>query len=215
MTDSFSSLILSNNANEFEAMINHRFVRDIEFGRLSKDVFDRYLLIEGAFVETAIAIFGYAVAKTDDLSIRRKLIQSLDALANEQMPYFEKTLKDRNVSKNPLLLNDPRVVEFRDGMLNLARDGTFAQIVTSMFTAEWMYWTWCDRVKGATFEDNTLKDWVLLHTTPDFEQQARWLRDQVDVISSSLTSVEQKGLISTFGHVMRLEIEFHNAAYPD
>lgn len=213
MTDNLSALILSRNANDFEAMINHRFVRDIEFGRLSKEDLDRYLLIEGAFVETAIAIFGHAVVKTDNLAIRRKLIRSLDALANEQMPYFEKTIKGRMISNDPLLLNDPRVVGFRDGMLNLARDGSFAQIITCMFAAEWMYWTWCDRVKGVTFEDSTLKEWVLLHAAPDFAQQAKWLRDQVDSIALGLTSVEREDLINTFGHVMRLEIAFHDAAY--
>jgi thiaminase/transcriptional activator TenA len=214
MEDSLSSRMLYRNATDFASMVTHRFVTDIENGTLDKQVFDRYLLIEGAFVETAIAIFGYATAKADDLAIRRKLIACLDALANGQMSYFERTLEDRKIAQDPLVLGDPRVLAFRDGMLHLAQEGTFAQIITGMFAAEWMYWTWCDNVRGVAFSDNTLKDWILMHASPDFAQQAKWLRDQVDTLSSKLTASEQDELIQLFGRVMRLEIAFHDAAYP-
>ncbi|MCO6710967.1 hypothetical protein, partial [Streptomyces sp. CHA3] len=90
----------------------------------------------------AIAIFGYAVAKAGDLQDRRKLIASLDALAHGQMDYFRDAYARRGLAPDPALQADPRVAGFRDGMLAIARDGDFADIITAMFAAEWMYWTW-------------------------------------------------------------------------
>ncbi|MDB6176304.1 TenA family protein [Paracoccus sp. Z330] len=208
--------MLTQEAVSFEAMIEHRFVRDIEADSLPAPVFDRYLLIEGAFVETAIAIFGYAVARSEDLADRRKLIASLDALANQQMPYFEMAYEMRGLSPDPDLQSDPRVAAFRDGMLDIARHGSFAEILTAMFAAEWMYWTWCRRAAQASISDPMLADWVGLHADAGFAAQAQWLRDRLDRLGHDMDDAAQDAAVTVFGHVQRLEIAFHDAAYgPD
>lgn len=70
----------------FGAMIGQRFVADIAADRLPSAVFDRYLVHEGAFVETAIRIFAYATAKTPGIAAQRPLVAVLDALANTRSP---------------------------------------------------------------------------------------------------------------------------------
>lgn len=206
--------MLEEQAASFQAMVAHPFVRDLAADRLPDAAFDRYLLIEGAFVETAIAIFGYAVAKAGDLDDRRKLIASLDGLAHGQMDYFRDAQARRGLVPDPGLQSDPRVAAFRDGMLAIARDGDFADIVTAMFAAEWMYWTWCDAHRDAVLRDPMRGDWIALHAAPAFRDQARWLRERVDRIGADLTADRQRALIALFGHVQRLEIGFHDAAWP-
>lgn len=215
MTEALTDRILRETATDFDAMVGHRFVRDIAAGALPSGVFDRYLLIEGAFVETAIAIFGYAVVKAEDLGDRRKLIGTLDALANEQMSYFEAAFAARGIRPDPALQADPRVAAFRDGMLAIARDGDFTAIVTAMFAAEWMYWTWCTQVRDAPMGDPMLADWVEMHAAPGFAAQARWLRDRLDALGEGMTPAQRDRAVEVFGHVQRLEIGFHSAAYTD
>ena len=55
-----------------------------------------------------------------------------------------------------------------------------------------------------------LRAWVDLHATPDFEAQARWLKEAIDSYGDPS---EAERLSVVFGHVMRLEIDFHAAAY--
>lgn len=215
MAEPLSDRMLAAHADVFAAMTGHRFVRDIAGDTLPDAVFDRYLLIEGAFVETAIAIFGYAVASTPELADRRKLIASLDALANEQMPYFETAFARRGLDPDPALQGDPRVAAFHDGMLAIARGGDFAQIITAMFAAEWMYWTWCDAVSGRDWRDPMLADWIALHAAPDFRDQARWLRARVDALGQGMSPDQAERAVQVFGAVQRLEIGFHDAAYPE
>ncbi|TJZ90146.1 TenA family transcriptional regulator [Paracoccus gahaiensis] len=205
--------MLSDQAAAFEAMVAHPFVRDLVADRLPETAFNRYLLIEGAFVETAIAIFGYAVAKASDLDDRRKLIASLDGLAHAQMDYFRDAYARRRLAPDPELQADPRVAAFRDGMLAIARDGDFADILTAMFAAEWMYWTWCDAHRDAQLVDPMRQSWIRLHAAPDFQAQARWLRDRLDLMGATLPNERQTELVALFGHVQRLEFSFHDAAW--
>jgi thiaminase/transcriptional activator TenA len=60
--ETLSEQMLRENDDVLQEMLRHRFVTDIKADRLSKAAFERYLVFEGAFVDTAISIFAYAAA---------------------------------------------------------------------------------------------------------------------------------------------------------
>lgn len=213
--ETLSEQILRENHAVFQAMLDHRFVEDILRDRLPGEVFDRYLVFEGAFVETAIAIFSYAVAKAPGMPQRRWLVSVLDALANEQIAYFEDTFTKREIDAHAFDTGRPEVVAFRNGMLTIAEQGSFPDILAIMFAAEWMYWTWCSRAAEKTITDPFLGDWVRLHAAPAFKSQAFWLRDELDSIGAELGQKERTRASELFGRAMALEIAFHEAPYRD
>jgi thiaminase/transcriptional activator TenA len=205
--------MLRENGEVFARMVDHRFVRDIKADRLPREVFDRYLVIEGAFVDTAISIFALATAKADEIGTRRRLIAVLDALANEQVGYFQRVLAARGIARSSPDLSAGGVTAFRDRMLRIAETGGYADIATAMFAAEWMYWTWCRSAAESRISDPHLQDWVALHAAAEFEAQASWLKAEVDRAGCKLDDAGQARLSELFGEVQRLEIEFHDAAY--
>lgn len=209
-----SERCLVDNAGVFDAMVGHRFVADIAADRLPAAVFDRYLAYEGAFVGTAVRIFALAVAKAPDVAAQRHLVAVLDALANGQVGYFETTFAARGIDLDAHDLLHPDVVAFRDGMLAIATGGVYLDILTAMFAAEWMYWTWCSAIAPSRISDPHVRDWVVLHAADEFARQARWLRDQIDAAGRSLPEPEAAQLSRLFGQVLSLEIAFHEAAYP-
>ncbi|MBD9496748.1 TenA family protein [Ensifer sp. ENS01] len=211
--ETLSEQILRENATVFEAMVNHRFVEDIVMGRLSPQVFERYLVYEGAFVETAISIFAFAAAKAETIEQKRWLIAVLDALANQQIAYFERIFAERNINPGTYDLNVAEVDAFRTGMLDIARKGGFLDTVAAMFAAEWMYWTWSKRAARSSFADPHLKEWVEMHADDEFAAQAKWLKKELDVAGDALEASERKRLSAIFGRAQQLEIAFHDAAY--
>ena len=68
----------------------HRFVAEIEEDRLSATAFKAYLIYECDFVETAMLIFGHMLVKAPGLAERRWLAGVLQALAVDQIGYFER-----------------------------------------------------------------------------------------------------------------------------
>jgi len=210
---SLSEQMLDENRDVFEAMVHHRFVEDIKADRLPKEAFERYLVFEGAFVETAIAIFSYATAKAGTIEEKRWLIGVLDALANQQIAYFEKTFAARAIDPARYDTGRADVAAFREGMLAIARDGGFLDTIAAMFAAEWMYWTWSTEADRTDISDPLLKAWVKLHAEPEFEAQARWLKAVLDEAGETMDPAERKRLSAIFGRAQRLEIDFHEAAY--
>lgn len=208
-----SDQILRENREVLDRMVGHRFVRDIKADRLPKAVFERYLVYEASFVDTAIDIFALATAKAGTISQKRRLISVLDALANEQVAYFERTFEALGIESGRFDLDVPGVRAFRHGMLEIARDGTFLEIVAAMFAAEWMYWTWCSAAAACPISDPFLKQWVDLHADEGFAAQALWLRQQLDEAGEGLSAAERARLSAVFDRAQRLEIDFHEAAY--
>ncbi|MGM4914047.1 TenA family protein [Rhizobium sp. 768_B6_N1_8] len=210
---SLSEQMLDENRDVFEAMVHHRFVEDIKADRLPNEAFERYLVFEGAFVDTAIAIFSYATAKAGTIEEKRWLIGVLDALANQQIAYFEKTFAARAIDPASYDTGRADVAAFRQGMLAIARDGGFLDTIAAMFAAEWMYWTWSTEADRMAISDPLLKEWVRLHAEPEFEAQARWLKAVLDEAGETMDIAERKRLSAIFGRAQRLEIDFHGAAY--
>lgn len=205
---SLSGTILERNEAVLNAMLTHRFVEDVCADGLPIEVFKRYLAYEGAFVETAIAIFSFATARAPDMDAKRWMIGVLDALANVQVPYFEERYRTLDIERPDTLPDDARA--FDRGMLELAEQGSFLDILTAMFAAEWMYWTWCKRASKIDLSNQDLAAWIRLHVDDTFAAQALWLKDAIDRYG---VPQDSDRLSQVFGTVTALEIRFHDAPY--
>ncbi|TKI04382.1 TenA family protein [Martelella alba] len=211
----FSDRLLADHAATWQTMQQHRFVTDIEQDRLSAQVFNRYLVFEGDFVATAIRIFAQAVGKAPGIEQQRWLVGVLTALVDEQMGYFEGVLARRGINPDDVQRNLPAVIRFRDGMLNAACQGTYAEIMTLMFGAEWMYYHWCRRAYAAKQTDQDVRQWVVMHAEAGFYAQAGWLKEELDRCASALSAEERRRLSALYRQVLEWEIDFHHAAYDD
>ena len=195
--------------NEMQA---HAFVEDIKNDSLAKNVFHNYLRYEHLFVETAITIFGYALVKAPDLGRKRWLSGVLHALSTEQIPYFEAVFDALDVRPVSDLDTLPaRVVAFNSGMLEIAANGSYHDVVVAMMCAEWMYAEWCQAAARAHIADPNVRAWVLLHTDIAFLNQAAWLKNEIDTLPAAKFDFGRANEI--FSKALSLEIGFHSAAY--
>ncbi len=213
--EAFSERLLREHQPAWRAMQQHRFVVDIEQHQLPEAVFNRYLVFEGNFVATAIAIFAYGVSKAPDIRAQRWLIGVLNALVDTQIAWFEQVLVRRRVDPADYPDEVPGVRHFRDGMLQVAQQGSYAQIITLMFGAEWMYYHWCKRVSEQSLSDADVRRWIEMHAEAEFYQQACWLKEELDRCASALSEPEKRALSTLYGEVLQWEIDFHSAAYAE
>ncbi len=212
----FALTLRAENAEPWEAMQAHRFVRDIIGGHLDPQVFRRYLIFEHGFVETAILIFGHAMLKAPGFAQRRRLIAVLHALAEEQLGYFAQVFAALGLAPSQAGRPFPDAVRrFDGGMLKIAESGAYAEILAIMLAAEWMYASWCLRAAEAEGGEEELRRWVSLHAEPPFLDGVAWLMREIDREAAALDEAGRRRLSDLFGDALRLEIAFHAAAYED
>jgi thiaminase/transcriptional activator TenA len=212
----FALTLRAENAEPWEAMQEHRFVRDIIAGRLDPQVFRRYLIFEHGFVETAILIFGHAMLKAPGFAQRRRLIAVLHSLAEEQLGYFAQVFAALGLAPSRAACPFPDAVRrFDGGMLTIAEGGSYADIVAIMLAAEWMYGTWCLRAAACESGEPELRHWVRLHAEPPFLEGVDWLMRETDRAAAAMDAAGRHRMSRLFGDALRLEIAFHAAAYED
>jgi thiaminase (transcriptional activator TenA) len=211
----FSDWLQAKNQATWDAMVTHRFCRDLASDRLSEAAFVRYLRFEHAFVRAAIGIFAYALAKAPTAADQDHLISVLAGLAGEQEDYFRRAFARLGLDPAPLAPDAlPEAARgLREGVLTIAAEGSFAEILTAMLAAEWMYLTWCEQAHARSPKREAPADWIRLHVEPDFRTQVDWLRRRLAEIGPVLATEEQARCANHFGRVLALEIAFHDAPY--
>ncbi|ATA22313.1 thiaminase/transcriptional activator TenA [Gibbsiella quercinecans] len=210
---SFSERLLHEHQTGWQAMQQHRFVRAIENDDLPAAVFNRYLVYEGDFVATAVAILALGVSHAPDTARQRWLIGGLNELVDTQISWFETVLAKRRINRASYLPAPAGVQHFQQGMLHAARQGGYPDIITLMFGAEWMYYHWCARAAQRPQQDDDLRQWVEMHAAATFFQQANRLKAELDTCAQALDEGEKQRLSSLYGNVLRWEIDFHSAAW--
>ncbi|QIH99378.1 transcriptional regulator [Rhodococcoides fascians A21d2] len=184
------------------------FITDSIRGTLRDDDFRRYLVIEEAFVLTAVRILGLVVAESESLDDATDHVMSLSNLVGEQREYFaglrEHFPYDGDVRE---LIESSSILS--DYALGLARRDGRAAALVAMFAAETLYLSWCRAALDASVDrEPALQEWIEMHTRPAFVAQVDALAREVD----AMDGVDDATLDEWFAGMLAAETEFHNAA---
>lgn len=209
--ETFSDRLLREHQALWQAMQRHPFVEAIVENRLAEEDFHRYLVYEGDFVATAVKIVALGVSHAPSLSRQRWLIGGLNALVDTQLGWFDAVLARRGVQKEKYQPIPPGIARFHHGMLLAAQRGGYADIITLMFGAEWMYYHWCARAAACPQADSDLSVWLEMHVDDAFYGQACWLKEELDCCAQGMDDAQKQRLSALYADVLRWEIDFHSA----
>ena len=196
-------------------MVGHRITQDMAGDTLPRDALRRYLVYEHGFVETAVTIFAYALAKAPGIAEQAVLVETLHALTTDQLQYFNRVFEQLDIpaAERESTPAPAEVLAFRDGMTSLAAHGTYEEIIAGMAAAEWMYLTWSRTAHERRPKDPVCAEWIALHVDRQFTAQVDWLLEQLDAVGPALPPLHQRRLAEAFRRTLVLEIGFHDAAY--
>ena len=205
--DKYLDSLIHSNSDEWDKMMNHKFVKEIANGSLKSKFFNNYLQIEHRFVLDAIDHMTMAMFYANKIEAKIIINQIITGLLNEQNNYFIETNGNKNdFSKIPEQAN-----YFRNFMKNCAKKG-FEEIIVSFLAAESMYNHWCsNELYGTNANQNSYSKWIILHTSEEFFNQVKFFSLEAKRINKSeLPSKKQKEL---FRQTLIHEISFHNSIY--
>jgi thiaminase (transcriptional activator TenA) len=210
---SFSERMRANSRRTWDAALDHRFFREVATDAIDDGVFARYLRIEYGFVDTAAKALGYAVAKAPSFQERRRLGLGLHGLVTDQERFFIDAF-DRMGSRATERTTLPApALPLHTLFLKVAETEGYEEIMACVFTAEWMYLTWCSTANRSPSSRDIIRDWVALHAGGAFADHVAWVRAEIDDRGPRLTKARQARLTALFEQALEAEIAFHNAAY--
>ena len=204
-----SSNLLERQQSNLAAARAVRFIEASTDGTLSDSEFRRYLVIEEAFVLTAVRVLGLVVAESKSLDDALDHVISMSNLVAEQRDYFAELR-----SRFPYAGDVEALVEESSALskfaLALARTSGRSAALVGMFAAESLYLSWCRLALEVDADrEPALQHWIEMHTQPKFVAQVQALAREVDAMPDSVTDAD---LDSWFAGMLSAEIEFHDVA---
>ena len=211
----FSQRMRSRARGTWNAILDHRFFREVETDSIEDRVFARYLRIEYGFVDTAAIALGYAVAKAPSFHERRRLALGLYGLVTDQQQFFVDAFTRMNAPADQRTGLPPAglALPLHTLFLEVAAQEGYEEIMACVLAAEWMYSTWCSKANETPSGRAYIRDWVALHASGAFTDHVAWVRSEMDIRGPLLASPRQARLAALFDQTLEAEIAFHDAAF--
>ena len=205
--DKYLEKLIDSNKLEWNKMMSHKFVKEIGNGKLKKQFFNRYLIIEHAFVIDAIDHLTMAMFFTKNFESKKILHLILNGLLNDQNNFFVNA--KNNSDQTNTIPNQANL--FREYMKRCSQKG-YEEIIVSFLAAESMYNNWCYNELSKTKKYfKTYSAWMKIHTSQDFFNQVKFFSKEAKRINFNEDPSEKQKNI--FRDTLKYEIEFHNSIY--
>ncbi|THE65339.1 transcriptional regulator [Salinadaptatus halalkaliphilus] len=208
--------------------VDHPFTRELADGTLAEDAYADYLVQDYAFVGQLVGAFGHAVGQAPDMAAKRRLVEFLETVTDDEDDYFERSFDALSVPESRR--QDPDLAEptaaFIDLLGRATGEGGYAETLAVLVPAEWIYEAWAtaavethadSAADGPPSAGTELPfyyaEWIDLHAVEPFCEFVAWLRSQLDAIGPELSPRRQRRVAALFGRTVTLEVAFFDAAY--
>ncbi|EMA20605.1 TenA family protein [Haloarcula marismortui] len=224
----FTDWLREQSQPDWDAAVEHRFVEELGVGTLDEDAFAEYLVQDYAFVDELVGTFGHAVGQAPDMAAKRRLVEFLDTVTDEEDDYFERSFAALDVADERWQDPEPTdaTAAFIDLLGRAAREGGYAETLAVLVPAEWIYESWATAAAAAHGDPDSdglpsagmglpfyFAEWVDLHAVDSFVAFVDWLRGELDAIGPSLSPRREARVASLFDRTVALERQFFEAAY--
>ncbi|WP_396613727.1 TenA family protein (plasmid) [Haloferax sp. S1W] len=197
--------------------VEHRFVQELGDGTLDEDAFRRYLVQDYAFVGTLTGLVGHTVGHAPTMQAKGQLADFLRTLTDDENDYFERSFDALSVPEP--VYDDPQrepvTAAFEDLLTRAATEGGYAEALSVLLPAEWVYLSWGQNVADAEPGPFYYQEWIALHAVPEFEAFVEWLRSELDKYGPKLSERRQALVERHFRRVVELEVGFFDLAFDE
>lgn len=204
---------------DWEAYVEHDFVRKLADGSLPEACFRHYLAQDYLFLIHFARAYALAVFKSEDLDDMRQAAATLDALLNTEMGLHIRTCAGWGLNEADLvaLPEAAQNMAYTRFVLEKGLSGDLLDLLVALAPCVVGYGEIGARLtaeRAGVLADNPYRDWVETYGGAEYQDVARAAVAQLDRVAARRlgASPERSGrwlsLTRTFGAATRLEIGF-------
>jgi thiaminase/transcriptional activator TenA len=195
----------------WDAQLEHPFVRGIGDGSLDEEFFKRWVLQDYRYLKEFARVFAWAVAKADDLASMSWYAAVLNLTLNTEMELHRQYaarfgLMPGDLEAAPMW---PTTRAYTDFLVRTAADGDMADLVAALLPCAWGY-VYIARAlaEGVVPEDQRYADWIAVYSSDEFADAAEWLKAEMNRLADGATAEKRGKLIDLFVLSSRYEWMF-------
>lgn len=211
---STTETLLSNYQDLFKKTTEHPLTKELCQGTLNDRTLYVYLAQDVQFFETGLRLICKITSLAPTTESLITLAKKTGFFANDENTYFQDALEllqpsvqenERESLKNEKLGNIKNYVDFLEEMTKDSKY-TYAELITYLWVAEEVYWTWARDSPRADNLHWKYQTWIDLHDGEHFQVWVEFLRDEVN-------NYTVKEVQDMFKKVLQMEYNFFQTSY--
>ncbi|WP_282606292.1 thiaminase II [Pelagibius sp. Alg239-R121] len=211
----------SENRADWEAYVDHEFVRRLGDGTLPEACFRHYLVQDYLFLIHFSRAYALAVYKSDNLDDMRKAAATMEALLNEEMQLHLRYCEQWGLNEADMARVDEASenLAYTRFVLDAGLSGDLLDLLTALAPCVAGYGEIGLRLGARSSEDlsgNPYRDWIETYAGDGYQSVVEASLQQLDQVATVRAgddirqSGRWKSLSKTFGAATRLEVGFWN-----
>lgn len=208
----FTAVLQQQHSATWEAAVEHRFVCELAAGSVPDDVMGRYLVQDHRFLDAFVALLGAATATADTLDARLRFGRYLGVVCGGENDYFLRAFDALGIDEETRAATPDLAptAGFIDLMREAAERRGYAEALTVLLVAEWLYLDWAQRCPADRPASFVHAEWIQIHDRPALGPVVDFLRSELDRVGPGVSAVPE-----LFGRAVDLELAFFDAAYEE
>jgi thiaminase/transcriptional activator TenA len=201
----------------WERQLHHPFVVALGDGSLAHNNFEFYIRQDALFLDVLTKTFGYAVTKAHN---HEEMEQFGKMLLNTLL--VEEELHRRYGERFGLTASDmlntpmaPTNYAYTRHLLSIAATGTLPELLAAILPCAWIYAEIGHHLTGNALPapEHPYADWLATYISPDYDAVGLWIRERLDMHTTSITSQQEARLHEIFLTSTRYEWLFWDMAW--
>ncbi len=201
----------------WSAQLTHPFVVELGKGTLPKRKFQYYILQDALFLSDLAQVFAIAAEKSPDsgtATIFAKLAEDTLVVERSLHETYGKQWKltHQQMARVPMA---PTNYAYTRHMLQVAQNGSALDATVGALPCAWIYCVLGKHLlrRGKPAKTHPYRDWLLLYSSPEFAEVAKWMREKTDLWAKRASETEKVFLERTFLTSSRYEWMFWEMAW--
>ncbi|WP_040209315.1 thiaminase II [Neobacillus jeddahensis] len=214
----FSERLFQNVSDIWGRTHEHPFVVGLGRGDLPIESFIRYMKQDYVFLIDYAKLFAFGAVKARDMDTMAAFAKLLDETLHGEMDLHRKYAERFGITKQELEETKPTPMNlaYTRYMLNVAQNGSLAELVSSLLPCMWSYWE-ISKMLAETYPNaithSLYGEWIKMYTSNEFASLAMWLIELLDNLAEGKPEKELAILEDHFLTTSRFEYLFWDMVY--
>lgn len=201
---------------DWDAYVEHSFVRDLGAGTLPREVFTHYLVQDYIFLTHFSRAWALAVVKAETLGEMKAAAATVDGLVNHEMQLHVKICKEAGLSEEQLFGAREEIgnLAYTRYVLDAGFSGDYLDLIAALAPCVFGYGEIGLRLGETAAADTPYREWIetyrgeeyqqICHTVGEVIEKAAWLRLGDEPSANPRWAI----LCRKFAQATRLEVGF-------
>jgi len=199
------------------SILEHPFVIGVGDGSLDVNKFKFYIQQDYIYLIDYSRVLGLASARAPDLEVMGWFARLLDETLNTEMDLHRSYCAEFDIKDEDLdsTVAAPATLNYTSYLMNVAYQGSFAELVAALLPCQWGYWEIGDYLNTQGLPENSplYARWIKMYASSEFKGLADWLRDLASNLAENCPESHLELIEKAYLTSLRYEYLFWEMAY--